>query len=147
MQKISPRLRRKARDLALQALYQWQLTECSVTSIEQQFLIEHANTRADFEYFSELFKQIVTECTELDALFGPFLDRPKADLSPIELAILRIGSYELSKRLEIPFRVVIDEALRLAKSFGATDSYKYINAILDSVARTEGLRSIEIKQL
>ena len=98
--------------------------------------------KTDTEYFQTLLRAIPMQATKLDALFTPYLDRAIDDIGPIELSILRIASYELQYGIEIPYRVIINEAIELAKTFGPEESYKYINSILDKVA--EKSRSIEI---
>jgi N utilization substance protein B len=97
--------------------------------------------KADVPYFLQLLRQVTANVVTLDAQFVPVLDRPVTELNPIELAILRIAVYELSHALDIPYRVVIDEALRLAKTFGAVEGFKYVNAVLDRVAKQ--IRTVE----
>lgn len=139
--KPSPTARRLARRLALQAIYQWQLSEHPAVEIEQQFIATQPLGKADVPYFQQLLRQVTANISSLDAHFTPVLDRPINELNPIELAILRIATYELQHALEIPYRVVIDEALRLAKTFGAVEGFKYVNAVLDRVARQ--IRTVE----
>lgn len=127
-------LRRKARHYALQALYQWQMAGQPLNEIEAQFRVDYDMRNVDMEFFSELLHEIPAQASELDGLFQPFLDRELGSLDPIELALLRMGSYELSKRIDVPYKVVIDETINLAKRFGATDSYRYINGVLDKLA-------------
>lgn len=134
--------RSKARRLALQALYQWQLAGQDLGDIEAQFLAEQDFAGADAGYFGELLRGVPRRTTELDDAYRAFLDRGVEELDPIELAILRIGAYELLHHPEIPFRVVINEAVELAKTFGAEQSHRYINGVLDKVAR--GARAAEI---
>jgi N utilization substance protein B len=135
--------RRKARKLALQALYQWTLSGESLPVIEAQFNEHYSMTKVDVDFFHELLHQIPARCGELDALIVPLLDRPLADLNPVELVIMRMACYELAFRLDIPYKVVINEALELAKQFGATDGYKYVNAVIDKIAQT--VRSSEME--
>lgn len=127
--------RRRARKFATQALYQWQMTGQPINTIETQFRADNDMTTTDTHYFSELLHEVPACVTELDEYFEKHLDRDKKDLDKVELAILRIGSYELAKRLDVPYRVVINEGVELAKIFGATDSHKYINGLLDKVAQ------------
>lgn len=139
--------RRAARELAVQGLYQWQMTGKSITAVEAEFrsqvadddLEDHENWHrvmeiADLALFHELLHNVARFKTDLDASISPLLDRRLEELDPIELAILRLGAYELSRRLEVPYRVVINEGVELAKSFGATDGHKYVNGILDKLA-------------
>lgn len=133
---IKASARHKARRFALQALYQWLIAGTEPSIIEVQFLErEQALQKSDIEYFRELLHEIPKIKNEIDQQFTPFLDRKLNQVSPIELTILRMGSYEMAKRLDVPFRVVINEAVELAKIFGAEGSHKYINSILDKVAR------------
>lgn len=147
--------RHAARELAVQGLYQWQLTGKPATTLESEFrsqvadedLEDHENWHkvmeiADLALFHDLLHNVIREREALDASIAPLLDRRIVDLDPIELAILRLGAYELAKRLEVPYRVVINEGVELAKSFGATDGHKYVNGILDKLAGR--LRSAEV---
>ena len=135
--------RKRARRLALQALYQWQLSGLDLNEIEKQFRQEQDLRKADIEYFSELLHKVPAYLDELDKALQEHLDRDVEQLDPVERAILRLGAYELKFRLEIPFKVVINEGVNLAKTFGSTDSHKYINGVLDKVARQ--LRAVELK--
>ena len=133
--------RNQARKRALQALYQWQLTGKNVSDIDREFLEEQDMEKVDVDYFQELLHKIAACVTELDGHCDSYLDRPMSQIDPVEQAILRIGAYELAFRPDIPYRVVINEAVELAKVFGAEQSHKYINGVLDKVAQQ--LRSIE----
>ncbi|MDD3650291.1 transcription antitermination factor NusB [Immundisolibacter sp.] len=131
------RARSKARRGALQALYQWQLSggDDSLDAIERQFLAERDLGDIDAEYFHELLTEVGRRCGDFDRRLAPLLDRPLAQLDPVEHAILWIGCYELEARWDIPFRVVIAEALELARQFGGENAHRYVNAILDRLAR------------
>jgi transcription antitermination protein NusB len=129
------RARSQARKLAMQALYQWQLTQQSAKDIESQFVADEEFGGADRDYFHELVDQCITREQELDRSTSKFVDRPLDQLDPVEHAILLIGMYELEHRLEIPYRVVINEAVELGKRFGATDAHKYLNAVLDRASK------------
>lgn len=142
-QKPTPAARRKARRFTLQALYQWQMTGANIGEIETQFRVDNDMRKTDVSYFHELLHEIPKCVNELDDAFRPLLDRELKDLDRVELAILRIGTYELSKRPDVPFKVAINEGIELAKHFGATDSHKYVNGILDKVAQR--LRVLELK--
>lgn len=148
--------RSAARQLTMQAVYQWQLNGNSMQQVELQMRaalpddklegdedISNVLKVADLAYFHQLTQGIAQQEAELDASFEGFLDRRLQDLDPIELAILRLGAYELKERLDVPYRVVINEGVELAKSFGATASHKFINGILDKLAQQ--LRQIEIQ--
>jgi len=142
MTKFSPSARKKARVLTLQALYQWSLTDEQLTAVEQQFIEHNDMAKVDAEYFHELLFTIPKQLEQLDEAITPFLDRAMKDLTRIERIVLRIASYELMYRLDVPYRVVINEAVELAKGFGATDGHKYVNGVLDKLAAK--LRSTEI---
>jgi N utilization substance protein B len=131
----SPSARSKARRFALQALYQIQLTGCSAAAAEQQFLDDHEMKRVDVEYLHALLAGTSEHRDELENLITPILDRAFTALDPIEKAILYIGCFELVHRIDVPYRVVINEAIELALQFGATESHKYVNSILDRLAR------------
>lgn len=134
--------RRRARELTLQALYQWQLSGQNVAFIEQQFVDGKDYAKADQNYFSLLLRGTIKESEKLQAAITPCIDRKFAELSPVERAILLLASYELIHQIEIPYRVVINEAVELAKSFGGTDGHKYVNGVLDKFAAN--VRSVEI---
>ncbi|MWJ27665.1 transcription antitermination factor NusB [Halomonas sediminis] len=147
--------RHAARELAVQGLYQWAMTGKSMTTVEAEFrsqlpdddMEDHENWAkvmqiADMALFHELLHNTARFKGELDAAIAPLLDRRLVDLDGVELAILRLGAYELSRRMEVPYRVVINEGVELAKSFGATDGHKYVNGILDKLASR--LRSAEV---
>lgn len=140
---FNPAARRKARHYGMQALYQWQMTKDSLAEIELQFLSDYDFTRVDVEYFHDIIHHVPASLDELEEAFIPHLDRDIKELDPIELALLRLGSYELVKRIDIPYKVAINEAVALAKKFGATDGHKYINGVLDKLA--QDVRAVEIK--
>ena len=123
-----------ARKLALQALYRWQLNSCEWQDLIQEFSSDPDMPRADADYFQALIRGIVGLREELDGALKPLLDREPALLDPIEHAVLLIGGYELQHRPDVPFRVVINEAVSLARRFGATDGHKYVNGVLDRAA-------------
>ena len=134
--KNTPAARHKARRFALQGLYEWQLSGNQPFEIEARYRVENAMHKVDLAYFHELLHQVVAKNRELDNAFEPFLDRKMQQLDPVEHNILRIGSYELIHHIEIPYKIILNEAVELAKDFGATDSYKYVNSILDELAKT-----------
>ncbi|MGH8177195.1 MAG: transcription antitermination factor NusB [Steroidobacter sp.] len=129
------RARSIARKLAMQALYQWQLTKQSAPEIKRQFLESEESAGVDSEHFSELLTNCIDRNDEITAALAPFIDRPIEQLDPVESAILMIGMFELMHRIDVPYRVVINEAVDLCKRFGATEAHKYINAVLDRAAR------------
>jgi len=136
-------MRRSARSFALQALYQWSMAGQSANEIEAQFRVDNDMTRTDVQLFSELLRGVTSGSKDLDEAYRPFLDRPLTDLDPVELSVLRIGAYELIHRLQVPYRVAINESVELAKVFGATESHKYVNGILDKLAQR--VRAAEIR--
>ncbi len=126
--------RHKARRCAVQAIYQWQLTHQPPEDIETHFVLDHAMSDVDVEYFHHLVREIPLHLHELDDHIIPHLDREIGDVDPVERAILRIGAYELEFHPEIPYRVILNEAVELAKTFGAEHGHKYVNGVLDRVA-------------
>lgn len=134
--------RRVARTLLMQAVYQWQIAGQNLNAIEAQFQADNDFDGIDGEYFSEGLRAIAQQVTELDELFAQYLDRNVTDLDPVELAILRLAAWEFSQRIDVPYRVVLNEGIELAKTFGATDGHKYVNGVLDKLAGR--LRSAEI---
>ncbi|MBV1787437.1 transcription antitermination factor NusB [Marinobacterium sp. D7] len=127
--------RRSARQMALQALYQWQVAGQPVNEIEAQFRVNNDMNGVDVKLFSQLLRGVVEARSELDLCFSPFLDRTIDELDPVEVSVLRIGSFELMHRMEVPYRVAINESVELAKVFGATESHRYVNGVLDKVAQ------------
>ncbi len=128
--------RSRARRCVLQGLYQWQMTQVNMTEIEQQLLMDIKPAQVDVEYFSALLSNIPQVLTQLDQSLQPYLDRPLEQIDLIERAILRLGTYELKFRADIPPKVVLNESINLAKTFGAEQGHKYINSILDKVAKS-----------
>jgi len=135
--------RRAARSLAMQALYQWHMAGHALNEIEAQFRVDNDFSAVDGAYFREILHGVPHLKTELDELIEPCLDRPLAELDPVELAILRLSTYELLKRVDVPYRVVINEGIELAKVFGATDGHKFVNGVLDKLAPR--LRAAEVR--
>ena len=136
-------MRQKARSLAVQALYSWQLAGQPINEIEAQFRVDNDFSDVDGAYFRELLHGVPRLKPELDAAFAPCLDRPVEELDPVELAILRLSTYELLNRVDVPYRVVINEGIELAKVYGATDGHKFVNGVLDKLAPL--LRSAEVR--
>ena len=144
MEKINLRERKRARQLVLQALYQWQIAYHDLKEIEVEFLTNKKNKKFDKDYFTEVLYQVPNKIKELDESLRPHIDRTIDEVSPIELVILRMGIYEMLNRIDIPYRVVINEAVELAKTYGAMESHRYINGVLDKAAKT--IRAVEMKQ-
>ena len=136
--------RTRARELMVQALYQKQLADHSTSELMTQFHEQVAYERVDQAYFDEQFPAISNSQDELEKKIDELIDRPLEQLDPVELAILLIGVYELESRLDVPFRVVINECVNLAKRFGSIEGHKYINACLDAAAKT--FREIETQE-
>jgi N utilization substance protein B len=141
----SGRSRNWARRFAMQALYQWQLTQQDIGLINAQFLTEQDTSKADLVYFQELLQQTPLRLEAIKAALDPYLDRPFAQIDPVECAILWLAGYELLYRQDVPYRVVINEAVELAKKFGAEQGHRFINGVLDKAARQ--LRQDEIAAL
>jgi N utilization substance protein B len=137
--------RKHARDKAMQALYQWQLSAEDLDWIKDQFQQEQGVASGDEEYFLELLYKIPQHVTELDQSFLPYVENFEDHLDPIETNILRIATYEFQHHLEIPYKVVINEAVNLAKTYGADDSHKFVNGVLDKLSRE--LRPVETAHL
>lgn len=131
---MAVRGRRGARRMLLQALYQWQLAGCELADLENQFARQPGFDGIDSEYFHVQLKRIVEGAATLDDTISANADRPVEQLDPIEHAVLWIGLAELTERPDVPTKVTINEAVELAKEFGASDSHRYVNAILDAVA-------------
>ena len=123
-----------ARKLAMQAIYQFQMTGDDVAEIEQQFLEENDMEKVDTDYFSEVLRKASSD-SNLEAILEKYMDRKITLVDPIERAILKIACYEFKYRLDVPYRVVINEAITLTKKFCAAQSHKFVNAVLDKVAR------------
>lgn len=135
-EKFSIKARKKARRIALQALYGWSISHNPLREIEAFVFKEHEGERFDKDYFRVLLYGVSEKREELEALMSPYLsNREIEDVGLIELNILRIAAFELKERLDIPYRVVINESLELAKTFGATDSFKFVNGVIDKLAR------------
>lgn len=136
-------VRTQARRAVLQALYQWQMNPSSLVEIEQQFLTDAAIQLGSKSFFSDLLKGVLSNLETIDSTIGTALDRPIVQLNPVELSALRLGVCELSMMPETPYRVVINEAVELAKAFGAEGGHAYVNGVLDKLAQT--LRPEEAK--
>ncbi|MGV3345531.1 transcription antitermination factor NusB [Enterobacteriaceae bacterium LUAb1] len=131
---MKPAARRRARKCVLQALYSWQLSSNDIADVEHQFLEEQNVNDIDIAYFRELLTGIAINSRYLDELMEPHLSRSLNELGQVEKAILRLSVYELSKRSDIPYKVAINEGIELAKVFGAEESHKFINGVLDKIA-------------
>ncbi|ENY73039.1 transcription antitermination factor NusB [Aeromonas diversa] len=135
---MKPSERRKARHFATQAIYQWQMTKDNVGDIEEQFKVEQDTKGVDLAYFRDLLFGVSLYCNDLDKVFSPFLSRPLEEVDLVDKAILRLATYELTRRDDVPPRVAINEAIELAKAFAAEDSHKFVNGVLDKVVKSLG---------
>lgn len=134
--------RQRARRFAMQALYQWQLTAHSITELKQQFLAQEEMVSVDTAYFVALLEGVIQQQPVLDQQLVSALDRPLKELNLVECAILRLAVYELSQCPELPYKIVLNEAIELAKDFGAIEGYKYVNGTLHALAKK--LRPLEL---
>ena len=134
--------RHRARELALQAIYQWRMSGGDHLEIEKTTRAEKSLGRFDVELFSQLLRGVVDHNQMLIAALAPHLDRDMNELSPIEFSVLLLGAFELSRHPEVPYRVVINEAVELAKTFGGTDGHKFVNGVLDKLAAQ--VRAVEV---
>ncbi|MES2088435.1 MAG: transcription antitermination factor NusB, partial [Pseudomonadota bacterium] len=137
--------RRRAREFALQGLYEWQLNKRKGSEIDEHIRELEEFAKSDRAHYDALLLGCIDQFEQLDAALAQFLDRPVGQLSPIEHAVLWIGAYELTHCLDVPYKVAINEAVELAKSFGGTDGHKYVNGVLDHLAPR--LRPDEVKAL
>nr|WP_273428576.1 transcription antitermination factor NusB [Marinobacter sp.] len=126
--------RRRARALALQGLYQRHFSKSSISDIEAEFMVDN-DAKVDLLYFRDLLRGVHREQVDLDQLLEPYLDRPLQEVDAIELAIVRLGAYELKHRLDVPYKVVINEGIEMAKRFGGTEGHKFVNSVLDKLSR------------
>jgi len=134
--------RRRSRELAVQGMYQWQLSGKDPAMIAAELAETQDFGKSDAGYFRTLLNGAIDNAAKLEAEIAPFLDRAFKDLSPVERGILLLGGYELMRELEVPYRVVINEAVELAKVYGGTDGHKFVNGVLDKLATR--LRSVEV---
>ena len=125
--------RHLARRAAIQALYQWDMTQQSRLEIEKHFLADDRLKKVDDEYFKELVQEIPRLVEDIDSSLSPYIDRDIAQVDPIEKAVLRVAAYELIHHAEIPYRVVLNEAIELSKTFGSENGYRFVNGILDKM--------------
>jgi N utilization substance protein B len=125
--------RRRSRELALQGLYAWQLSGEGASGLQTQLSQSKDFGKADSKYFQRLLEGTIEEALALEGLIAPVLDRKPKELSPVERGILLLAAFELKNAPDIPFRVVINEAVELAKEFGGTDGHKYVNGVLDKL--------------
>ncbi|RDI45170.1 transcription antitermination factor NusB [Aquicella lusitana] len=143
---INPVARHNARRYALQAMYQWQLAGTSINELEAEFLHYHIDKKLDLTYFKELIHGVPKHQHEIDHEMQPFLGRSLQEIDPVELAVLRLAIYELIKRPDVPYRVIINEALELTKKFGSIEGHKFVNGVLDRVAKKTRVTEIKMQK-
>ncbi len=135
--------RGKSRRFAMQAIYQWQMTGDNIADIKQQFFDENNFSVIDSDYFSELVSGVASSISELDPLLGKNMSRTVESVDPVERSILRIAAYEFVHRFDVPYRVVLNEAVNITKEYCAENSHTFVNAVLDKVAKE--IRHIEVQ--
>ena len=135
--------RRRSREIALQGLYEWLVSGTDAGVIDAHMREQEGFDKADSAHFDALLHGCIAEAADLDAVLAKFVDRKTTELSPVEHAVLMIGAYELKHCIDIPYKVAINEAVELAKSFGGTDGHKYVNGVLDKTATD--LRPVEVQ--
>jgi N utilization substance protein B len=136
--------RHRARELALQGIYQWRLTGADLKEIEQRMRDEKNLGRYDTELFGKLLRGVLGQHADLEAALAPHLDRATSELSPVEFSVLLLGAFELLQHVEVPYRVVINEAVELAKTYGGTDGHRFVNGVLDKLAAQ--VRTLEVRR-
>jgi N utilization substance protein B len=134
--------RRRSRELAVQGIYQWKLTGADLAQVEKQMREEKNLGNYDVKFFSELLRGVLMQHADIEVAIAPHLDRPLDELSPVELSVLMLAAYELLQHPEIPYRVIINEAIDLAKTYGGTDGHKFVNGVLDKLAAK--VRAVEV---
>lgn len=137
---MKPAERRRARQFAVQAIYQWQITRTGVTQIIEQFSVDQDLSKTDVPYFKELLTGVVKNVESLDDKLSPYLSRKIGDVDMVDIAVLRLAMFELTYRTDVPHKVVLNEAIELAKDFATDESYKFVNGVLDKALRSLKLR-------
>lgn len=132
---MKPAARRKARALAVQAIYSWQISQNHVSDIEQQMLLDNDVSKIDVEYFQALIRGVAAHYKELDIIIAPYTERPFDEVDQIEKAVIRLSAFELKYRVDVPYKVAINEGIELAKKFGADDSHRFVNGVLDKAVK------------
>lgn len=135
--------RGKSRRLAMQAIYQWQMTGDNISDIKQQFFDENNKAKLDTAFFSEMVSGVASSISELDPLLEKYMSRSVESVDPVERSILRLATYEFINRLDVPYRVVLNEAVTITKEFCSENSHTFVNAVLDKVAKE--IRHIEVQ--
>ncbi len=132
---MKPNARRQSRSLPVQGVYSWQVSKNPIGDIEQQLLLEQNTKQLDVGYFQDILRGVAVNYAVLDEAVKPFIDRPFEEIDLVEKAILRVSAYELKFRLDVPYKVVINEAIALAQAFAADDGHKFVNGILDKAVK------------
>jgi N utilization substance protein B len=133
---VKPAHRKRARVLALQALYSWLMSGNDIKQIELTYVTTNDMINVDMEYFQAILSGVSADVETLDKVYKPYLGRLPEELDPIEKSIMRLATFELTERIDTPFKVVINEAIELAKVFGAEESHKFVNGALDKAVKT-----------
>lgn len=131
---LSPKQRRRARNFAVQAIYQWQMAGGELAEIKAQYMAKNDFLKVDWVFFQELIDLVLKNVNELDEWINPLITRGEDSINPIEHGILRLATAELKYRIDVPFRVVLDEYIDLAEEYGAEDGHKFVNGVLDKIA-------------
>ncbi|WP_415229292.1 transcription antitermination factor NusB [Psychromonas sp.] len=140
---MKPAERRRARQFAVQAIYQWQITKLNAGQIIEQFSVDQDMSKTDVPYFKELLAGVIHRVDTLDEKLSPYLSRKIEDVDMVDKAVLRLAMFELTQRPDIPHKVVLNEAIELAKDFATDESYKFVNGVLDKALRSLKLREEE----
>ena len=141
---MKPAERRRARQFAVQSVYQWQITKLNAGQIIDQFTVDQDLSKTDVPYFKELLTGVINHVEDLDEKLSPYLSRKIEDVDMVDIAVLRIAMFELTYRTDVPHKVVLNEAIELAKDFATDESYKFVNGVLDKTLRSLKLRDVEI---
>ena len=137
---MKPAERRRARQFSVQAVYQWQITGATFAQIVEQFSVDQDLSKTDVPYFKELLSGVINRAEVLDEKLSPYLSRKIQDVDMVDIAILRLAMFELTYRTDVPEKVVLNEAIELAKDFATDESYKFVNGVLDKALRSLKLR-------
>jgi len=137
---MKPAERRRARQFAVQSVYQWQITKLNAGQIIDQFTVDQDLSKTDVSYFKELLTGVINHVEDLDEKLSPYLSRKIEDVDMVDIAVLRIAMFELTYRTDVPHKVVLNEAIELAKDFATDESYKFVNGVLDKALRSLKLR-------
>lgn len=132
---VSSKQRRRARNFAIQAIYQWQMAGGELAKIKAQFMTQNDYLKVDWDFFQDLIEHVLKNVNDLDALVAPYVDRGEDSIQSLEKAIMRLAAAELQFRPDVPFKVVLDEYVNLTEEYGAEDGHKFVNGVLDKLAQ------------